>query len=64
MPEGSQQHQHLAPLTVSIAAGGSWPGERVADTFGTQDSADCICPRCGHAVQTPLHKMWTCEANQ
>ena len=42
------------------AAGGSWPeGRRQSEGY----PVDGMCPRCKAAVETSLHRLWQCPAN-
>eukprot|EP00959_Pyramimonas_sp_CCMP1952_P267693 5596832-Pyramimonas_sp.AAC.1 len=46
---------------VRVAAGGTWPRQRIMDEVGGIDSA--TCPRCGEGAETPLHRSWLCSCN-
>ena len=47
-------------LLNSVAMGATWPRQRKFEA-GLAESA--ICPRCGEADETDLHRFWTCPKN-
>eukprot|EP00959_Pyramimonas_sp_CCMP1952_P190925 3992842-Pyramimonas_sp.AAC.1 len=46
---------------LCIAAGGSWPLQRVSDEVGGLEST--LCPRCKEAPETQFHRCWACPEN-
>ena len=47
-------------LLTSIATGATWPRQR---KFEAGLAEDALCPRCGEAAETDLHRFWTCPKN-
>ena len=50
--------QHGAVLCCATAS--AWPRARIAEEY---PDANSLCPRCGRAPETELHRHWECSAN-
>eukprot|EP00959_Pyramimonas_sp_CCMP1952_P044971 939475-Pyramimonas_sp.AAC.1 len=49
-----------AALLCCIVSGGTWPEARLQDAGYLTDG---MCPRCGVARETTLHRVWGCSSN-
>eukprot|EP00969_Alexandrium_andersonii_P316986 14004179-Alexandrium_andersonii.AAC.1 len=48
-------------MLVTVCSGGCWTAER---RFEAGLCSSPVCPRCGNAVESMVHRYWQCPANE